>query len=114
MALELERIALQRRLLRREELPPNIGFYSGITLKALGFPTDMFTMLFAIARTVGWIAQWKEMIEEPVAAYWQAASALYRPDRADLYCDRSTLVGRTTACRRERSRRQSNKSRCKR
>ena len=44
---------------------PNIDFYSGITLKAMGFPTTMFTVLFALARTVGWIAQWKEMIEDP-------------------------------------------------
>ncbi|MFL5163414.1 MAG: citrate/2-methylcitrate synthase, partial [Microvirga sp.] len=44
---------------------PNIDFYSGITLKAMGFPTSMFTVLFALARTVGWIAQWSEMIEDP-------------------------------------------------
>ena len=48
-----------------KKLYPNIDFYSGITLKALGFPTTMFTVLFALARTVGWIAQWKEMIEDP-------------------------------------------------
>ncbi|HYA05655.1 MAG TPA: citrate/2-methylcitrate synthase, partial [Xanthobacteraceae bacterium] len=44
---------------------PNVDFYSGITLRAMGFPTAMFTVLFALARTVGWIAQWKEMIEDP-------------------------------------------------
>jgi citrate synthase len=43
----------------------NVDFYSGIILKAMGFPTSMFTVLFAMARTVGWIAQWKEMIEDP-------------------------------------------------
>jgi citrate synthase len=48
-----------------KKLYPNVDFYSGITLKALGFPTSMFTVLFALARTVGWIAQWKEMIEDP-------------------------------------------------
>ncbi len=48
-----------------KKLYPNIDFYSGITLKAMGFPTSMFTVLFAVARTVGWIAQWKEMIEDP-------------------------------------------------
>ena len=48
-----------------KKLYPNIDFYSGITLKALGFPTTMFTVLFAVARTVGWIAQWKEMVEDP-------------------------------------------------
>ena len=65
VALELERIALSDDYFIEKKLYPNIDFYSGITLKALGFPTDMFTVLFAIARTVGWIAQWKEMIEDP-------------------------------------------------
>jgi citrate synthase len=65
VAMELERIALNDDYFIHKKLYPNIDFYSGITLKALGFPTDMFTVLFAIARTVGWIAQWKEMIEDP-------------------------------------------------
>jgi citrate synthase len=65
VAMELERIALNDDYFVEKKLYPNIDFYSGITLKALGFPTDMFTVLFAIARTVGWIAQWKEMIEDP-------------------------------------------------
>jgi len=63
-ALELERIALQDDYFIEKKLYPNIDFYSGITLKALGFPTDMFTALFALARTVGWVAQWQEMIED--------------------------------------------------
>src|SRR6187399_2818775 len=65
VAMELERIALTDDYFIEKKLYPNIDFYSGITLKALGFPTDMFTVLFAVARTVGWIAQWKEMIEDP-------------------------------------------------
>ena len=65
VAMELERIALEDDYFVEKKLYPNIDFYSGITLKALGFPTSMFTVLFAIARTVGWIAQWKEMIEDP-------------------------------------------------
>ncbi len=65
VALELERIALEDEYFIEKKLYPNIDFYSGITLKALGFPTSMFTVLFAIARTVGWIAQWKEMIADP-------------------------------------------------
>ncbi len=65
VALELERIALQDDYFIEKKLYPNIDFYSGITLQALGFPTDMFTALFALARTVGWVAQWKEMIEDP-------------------------------------------------
>ncbi len=65
VAMELERIALTDEYFIEKQLYPNIDFYSGITLKALGFPTTMFTVLFALARTVGWIAQWKEMIEDP-------------------------------------------------
>jgi citrate synthase len=65
VALELERIALQDDYFIEKKLYPNIDFYSGITLRALGFPTTMFTALFALARTVGWIGQWNEMIEDP-------------------------------------------------
>jgi citrate synthase len=65
VALELERIALHDDYFIEKKLYPNIDFYSGLTLKAMGFPTSMFTALFALARTVGWIAQWKEMIEDP-------------------------------------------------
>ncbi|HXL67449.1 MAG TPA: citrate synthase [Xanthobacteraceae bacterium] len=65
VAMELERIALKDDYFIEKKLYPNIDFYSGITLKAMGFPTSMFTVLFALARTVGWIAQWKEMIEDP-------------------------------------------------
>ena len=65
VAMELERIALHDEYFIEKKLYPNVDFYSGITLKAMGFPTAMFTVLFALARTVGWIAQWKEMIEDP-------------------------------------------------
>ena len=65
VAMELERIALHDEYFIEKKLYPNIDFYSGITLKAMGFPTTMFTVLFALARTVGWIGQWKEMIEDP-------------------------------------------------
>src|SRR5215207_8141048 len=65
VAVELEQLALKDDYFIEKKLYPNIDFYSGITLKAMGFPTDMFTVLFALARTVGWIAQWKEMIEDP-------------------------------------------------
>ncbi len=65
VAIELERIALQDEYFIEKKLYPNIDFYSGITLRAMGFPVSMFTVLFAVARTVGWIAQWKEMIEDP-------------------------------------------------
>jgi citrate synthase len=65
LAMELERIALEDPYFVERKLFPNVDFYSGIILKAMGFPTSMFTVLFAVARTVGWVAQWKEMIEEP-------------------------------------------------
>jgi len=65
VAMELEQLALTDEYFIEKKLYPNIDFYSGITLKALGFPTTMFTVLFSLARTVGWIAQWKEMIEDP-------------------------------------------------
>jgi citrate synthase len=65
VARELERIALSDPYFIDRKLYPNVDFYSGIILRALGFPTSMFTVLFALARTVGWISQWKEMIEDP-------------------------------------------------
>jgi len=65
VAVQLEQIALKDEYFIEKKLYPNIDFYSGITLKAMGFPTDMFTVLFALARTSGWIAQWAEMIEDP-------------------------------------------------
>ena len=65
VAMELEKIALNDPYFVERKLYPNVDFYSGITLRALGFPAEMFTVLFAVARTVGWIAQWKEMIEDP-------------------------------------------------
>ncbi|MEQ8825798.1 MAG: citrate synthase [Filomicrobium sp.] len=65
VAMELERIALEDEYFVEKKLYPNIDFYSGITLRAMNFPVEMFTVLFAVARTVGWVAQWKEMIEDP-------------------------------------------------
>ena len=64
-AMELERVALKDDYFIQKKLYPNVDFYSGIILQAMGFPTSMFTAIFALARTVGWIAQWKEMIEDP-------------------------------------------------
>ncbi len=65
VAMELEKIALNDPYFVDRKLYPNVDFYSGITLKAMGFPPEMFTVLFAVARTVGWISQWKEMFEDP-------------------------------------------------
>ncbi|MEC7735577.1 MAG: citrate synthase [Pseudomonadota bacterium] len=64
IAVELEKIALEDDYFVEKKLYPNIDFYSGIVMKALGFPMDMFTVLFAVGRTVGWVSQWNEMIED--------------------------------------------------
>ena len=65
LAMELEKIAREDEYFVERNLYPNVDFYSGIILKAMGFPSSMFTVLFAVARTTGWIAQWKEMVEDP-------------------------------------------------
>ena len=65
VAMELERIALSDPYFIDRKLYPNVDFYSGITLRAMGFPPEMFTVLFSLALTVGWISQWKEMFEDP-------------------------------------------------
>ena len=66
IAIELEKVTLEDDYFIEKKLYPNVDFYSGIILKSIGFPTSMFTVLFAIGRTVGWISQWKEMIEDPI------------------------------------------------
>ena len=66
LAMELERIALEDDYFVEKKLYPNVDFYSGIIFRAMGIPTSMFTVLFAVARTVGWVAQWNEMIEDPL------------------------------------------------
>lgn len=65
LAMELERIALQDDYFIEKKLYPNVDFYSGITLSAIGIPSNMFTVIFALARTIGWVAQWNEMISHP-------------------------------------------------
>ncbi|MBA3660475.1 MAG: citrate (Si)-synthase [Gammaproteobacteria bacterium] len=65
LAMELEKIALQDEYFIEKKLYPNVDFYSGITLSAIGIPTNMFTVIFALARTVGWVSQWNEMMSNP-------------------------------------------------
>jgi len=65
MAMELERIALEDDYFVGRKLYPNVDFYSGIIFRAMGIPTSMFTVLFALARTAGWVAQWNEMLSDP-------------------------------------------------
>jgi citrate synthase len=65
LALELEEVVLRDDYFVERKLYPNVDFYSGLIYRALGIPSNMFTVMFAIARTVGWVAQWMEMIAEP-------------------------------------------------
>jgi citrate synthase len=65
LATQMEKIALSDEYFISKKLYPNVDFYSGIILKAMGIPVSMFTVLFAVARTIGWISQWKEMMEDP-------------------------------------------------
>ena len=80
LAMELENMALNDQYFIDKKLYPNVDFYSGIILKAMGFPTSMFTVLFALARTVGWISQWKEMIEDPMQRIGRPRQLYTGPD----------------------------------
>ena len=90
VAMELERIALERRVLRRAQALPERRLLFGHHPAAMGFPTEMFTVLFALARTVGWIAQWKEMIEDP-------SQKIGRPRQLYTGADRSATTCRSTS-----------------
>jgi citrate synthase len=65
LAMELEKIALEDEYFVSRRLYPNVDFYSGIVMRAMGIPNSMFTAIFALARTAGWVAQWSEMISDP-------------------------------------------------
>ena len=65
LALKLEQIALEDEYFVSKRLYPNVDFYSGIVMRAMGIPNSMFTAIFAMARTVGWVAQWNEMVSDP-------------------------------------------------
>jgi citrate synthase len=64
-AMELEKIAVEDEYFVKRKLYPNVDFYSGIILRAMGIPMNMFTVIFALARTVGWISHWNEMMQDP-------------------------------------------------
>jgi citrate synthase len=87
MALELERIALEDDYFVSRKLYPNVDFYSGLIYQAMGFPVDMFPVLFAIPRTAGWIAQWEEMLTDP-------DQKIARPRQIYLGARRRTYVTR--------------------
>ena len=83
IALELERIALQDDYFVTRKLYPNVDFYSGIIYEAMGFPVDMFPVLFAIPRTVGWVTQWEEMVEDPEQKIARPRQIFIGPKRRD-------------------------------
>jgi citrate synthase len=83
IAQELERIALQDDYFVRRKLYPNVDFYSGLIYEAMGFPTDMFTVLFAIPRTAGWLAQWEEMLNDPETKIVRPRQIYVGPDKRD-------------------------------
>ena len=84
IAIELEKIALEDPYFVERKLFPNVDFYSGIILKAMGIPTSMFTAIFALARTVGWIAQWNEMVEDPEQKIGRPRQLYTGPERRDF------------------------------
>ncbi len=100
LAMELERIALEDEYFVERKLYPNVDFYTGIVLRAMGFPTHMFTVLFAIGRTVGWVAHWKEMISDPETKIGRPRQ-LYvgQPKRAFVPLEKRPSPGRRTWAR---------------
>jgi citrate synthase len=83
LAMALEKVALEDDYFVSRKLYPNVDFYSGIILKAMGIPTSMFTVIFAVARTVGWVSQWKEMIEDPTQRIGRPRQIYTGPTRRD-------------------------------
>src|SRR6202012_723775 len=88
IALELERIALEDEYFVSRKLYPNVDFYSGLIYKAMGYPTDYFTVLFALGRLPGWIAQWEEMLNDP-------EQKISRPRQTYAWCDDHDFAPRT-------------------
>jgi len=86
VAKELEQAALNDPYFAEKKLFPNVDFYSGIILEAMGFPTSMFTPIFALSRTVGWISQWKEQLDDPQMKIGRPRQ-LYKGEVARDYVD---------------------------
>ena len=91
IALELERIALEDEYFVSRKLYPNVDFYSGLIYKAMGYPTDYFTVLFALGRLPGWIAQWEEMLTDRETEDRAAAAALHRLGGALVRADGGSI-----------------------
>ena len=92
IAMELESVALSDDYFISRKLYPNVDFYTGLIYRAMGFPTRMFTVLFAIGRLPGWIAQWHEMINDPADPHRTSAPALHRRGRARVPADGEALT----------------------
>jgi citrate synthase len=84
IAIALERVALEDEYFVKRKLYPNVDFYSGIIYQAMGFPTDAFTVLFAIGRTAGWIAQWQEMLQDPEQKIARPRQVYLGSDKRDV------------------------------
>ena len=99
--MALEKIALEDDYFVQRKLYPNVDFYSGIVQRALGIPVSLFTAIFSLARTVGWIAQWNEMISDPDQKIGRPRQLYTGAVRRDVPADRQTLIARRpAACRR--------------
>jgi citrate synthase len=84
IALELEKIALEDEYFVSRKLYPNVDFYSGLIYQAMGYPTDYFTVLFALGRLPGWIAQWEEMLRDPEQKIARPRQVYIGPDERDV------------------------------
>ena len=104
IAVELERIALSDEYFIKRKLYPNVDFYSGLIYQAMGYPTDYFTVLFALGRMPGWLAQWEEMITDERAEDRPPAAGLHRARHPQLRPDRAAEVAASRARPRPRGR----------
>lgn len=86
LAMKLEQIALEDEYFIERKLYPNVDFYSGLTLSAMGIPTNMFTVIFALSRTVGWISHWKEMMGDPNSRLYRPRQLYTGPNKRDVPC----------------------------
>ena len=98
IALELERIALEDDYFVTRKLYPNVDFYSGIIYQAMGFPVDMFPVLFAIPRTSGWLAQWAEMLDDPDQKIARPRQ-VYLGERSRAYVPLAARNGKTATAK---------------
>jgi citrate synthase len=103
IALELERIALEDEYFVSRKLYPNVDFYSGLIYQAMGFPVEMFPVLFAIPRTAGWVAQWEEMLLDPDQKIARPRQIYIGPDKRDYVSRAGSVEFRTWTADRNRT-----------